>query len=47
MSDVVTFTQSQVPTDKEIKARTNLLVQLIRFVSLNLRMLKMITKGHH
>ena len=47
MSDVVTFTQSQVPTDKEIKARTNLLVQLIRFISLNLRMLKMITKGHH
>jgi hypothetical protein len=47
MSDVVSFTHSQVPTEKEINARTNLLVQLIRFVSLNLRMLKMISKGHH
>lgn len=47
MSDVVTFTNSQAPTKKELKARTNVLVQLIRFVSLNLRMLKMITKGHH
>jgi hypothetical protein len=47
MSDVVTFTQSQVPSRKELKARTNVVFQLIRFVSLNLRMLRMITKGHH
>jgi hypothetical protein len=47
MSDVVTFTNSQAPTEREVKARTNVLVQLIRFVSLNLRMLRMISKGHH
>jgi hypothetical protein len=47
MSDVVTFTHSQVPTEKEVKARTNVLVQLIRFASLNLRMLRMLSKGHH
>jgi|Laugresbdmm110sn_1035088.scaffolds.fasta_scaffold51513_3 hypothetical protein len=47
MSDVVTFTNSQVPTKSELKARANVLVQLFRFVSLNIRMLKMISKGHH
>ena len=37
---------ARVPGTAEIKMRKNLLWQLLRFAVLNLKMVKMITKGH-
>ncbi len=36
-----------LPTEKTVRARTNLAVQAWRFASVNLRMMKMVRKGHH
>jgi hypothetical protein len=36
-----------LPTDNTVRARTNLVVQAWRFASVNLRMMKMVRKGHH
>lgn len=36
-----------LPTGQTLKYRKNLLVQLWRFVAINVRMLTMITKGSH
>ncbi|MEN9741216.1 MAG: hypothetical protein RIR66_172 [Actinomycetota bacterium] len=47
MSNVVTFPNAKLPTKRELRARTNLPYQLWRFVILNFKMIKMITKGHH
>ena len=35
-----------VPSESEIRRRSNLLVQLGRFVVLNLRIMRMVAKGH-
>ena len=35
-----------LPTEKTVRARTNLAVQLWRFATLNLKMMKMVRKGH-
>ena len=35
-----------VPGDAEVRLRKNLFWQFLRFVVLNLKMVKMITKGH-
>lgn len=40
------LSQARVPGSTEIKLRKNLLWQLVRFAVLNLKMVKMITKGH-
>lgn len=44
---VHTFDSAPVPTSAQIKARTNLLNQLWKFVVLNLRMIEMVRKGSH
>ena len=47
MNNVITFTDAYVPSPKELRARTNILLQLWRFAVLNVKMLVMVTKGHH
>jgi hypothetical protein len=47
MSNVVTFTNAYKPSPEEMRARTSIFRQLIRFIALNLRMLKMVAQGHH
>jgi hypothetical protein len=36
-----------LPTPKTVRARNNLPLQAWRFVAINLRMVKIIRKGHH
>lgn len=36
-----------LPTEKTLRARQNLLIQLWRFAAINFRMVKMIFKGNH
>ncbi len=36
-----------LPTAKTLRDRTNLLVQFERFLAINLKMAKIIRKGHH
>ena len=36
-----------VATGKEIKARTNLFIQIWRFLGINVRMIGIIRKGHN
>jgi hypothetical protein len=38
--------QAPLPTAKTVRSRTNLLVQAWRFTAINVRMVKMIRKGH-
>jgi hypothetical protein len=47
MSHVTTFPNAPRPTAAEIRARKNLLIQFVRFAVLNLKMIVMVTKGHH
>lgn len=39
--------RSPLPTPRTLRARSNLAVQAWRFLGINLRMVKMIRKGHH
>jgi hypothetical protein len=39
--------QAPLPTEKTVRNRTNLPLQVWRFAAINLRMVKMIRKGHH
>jgi hypothetical protein len=36
-----------LPTAKTLRFRKNLFLQFLRFVAINLKMIKMIRKGHH
>lgn len=47
MSTIKTFPNAPIPTAKELKARKNVFLQLVRFAGLNLKMIAMINKGHH
>ena len=47
MSNLTTYPQASAPSDSEVRARKNVLVQLVRFVALNVKMIVMVTKGHH
>jgi hypothetical protein len=47
MSNLTTFPDAHLPSDKEVRARSNLLVQFWRFAILNVKMIVMVTKGHH
>ncbi len=38
--------QAPLPTERTVKSRTNLAVQAWRFAAINVRMVKMIRKGH-
>ena len=39
--------RAPLPTEKTLKQRKNLLIQFVRFCAINLKMIKMIRKGHH
>jgi hypothetical protein len=39
--------QAPLPTAKTLRFRKNLIIQLWRFVAINIKMLNMIRKGHH
>lgn len=45
--DVTTFDDARLPSDRQLRARTNLLVQAWKFMVLNLKMMAMVRKGHH
>ncbi len=47
MDNVTTFDEAPIPDDKELKSRKNILVQGWRFAVLNMKMITMVTKGHH
>lgn len=47
MSNLTTFSNARMATPAEIRLRKNLVVQFVRFVVLNLKMIVMVTKGHH
>jgi hypothetical protein len=36
-----------LPTEKTLRFRKNILIQLWRFTAINIKMVKMILKGHH
>jgi hypothetical protein len=39
--------RAPLPTEKTLRQRKNLFLQAIRFAAINLKMIKMIRKGHH
>ena len=41
------FNDARVPSARDVQARGNLIVQMWRVTILNLKMLRMITNGHH
>ncbi len=47
MSNVTSFPNAPHPSQKEVRARTNVVVQAWRFITLNLKMIAMVRKGHH
>lgn len=47
MSDLTTFPNAPLPTDAQVRARNNLFIQAARFAVLNVKMIVMVTKGHH
>lgn len=47
MSNPTSFPAAPQPTAKEVRARSNVLVQGWRFAVLNLKMMAMVRKGHH
>jgi len=47
MNNITQFAEARVPSDSEVRARGNLLIQVWRFAILNLKMMRMITHGHH
>jgi hypothetical protein len=42
-----TFPNAPLPDEKEVKARTNVVRQAWRFAILHVKMITMVTKGHH
>jgi hypothetical protein len=47
MSNLTTFPDARIATDSELRARKNVVIQAWRFALLNLKMIAMVTKGHH
>jgi hypothetical protein len=39
--------RAPLPTEATLRQRKNLFLQLFRFAALNIKMIKMIRKGHH
>lgn len=39
--------RAPLPTEQTLKMRKNLIFQLFRFAALNIKMIRMIRKGHH
>lgn len=42
-----TFPAAQLPDESELKSRSSLMRQAVRFAVLNLKMITMVNKGHH
>lgn len=47
MINLTTFPNARKPSDRELRARSNVLIQAWRFAVLNVKMIVMVTKGHH
>ena len=47
MSNLTTFPNAPLPSEGELRKRSNLFIQAGRFAVLNVKMILMITKGHH
>lgn len=47
MSNLTTFPDARLPSESELRERRNVVLQLWRFALLNLKMIAMVTKGHH
>ncbi|CAB4991808.1 unannotated protein [freshwater metagenome] len=47
MSSISTFSDARIPTAGEVRARRNLFIQGWRFAVLNVKMIVMVTRGHH
>ena len=47
MSNLTTFPNARKPSARELGMRSNVLYQLWRFVVLNIKMIVMVTLGHH
>lgn len=46
-NEEVAVSKAPLPTPATLRARKNLLIQSWRFIAINIRMVKMILKGHH
>ncbi|HET7725273.1 MAG TPA: hypothetical protein VFK68_11585 [Propionibacteriaceae bacterium] len=46
-STVADLSRSPLPTRRTLARRQNLLIQFVRFLSFDLRILRMVAKGHH
>lgn len=44
---VADLSKAPLPTEKTLKARRSLPLQLTRFVAFDLRIMRMVLKGHH
>jgi hypothetical protein len=47
MTNITTFPDAHLPTEAQVRARRNVAIQAWRFAVLNLKMIMMVTKGHH
>lgn len=47
MTNLTTFPNAPLPTEGQVRARKNLFIQAGRFAVLNVKMILMVTKGHH
>ncbi len=47
--DTVTesIASAPLPTEKTLRRRTNLPYQVLRFLAINIKMIKIIARGHH
>ncbi|MFZ0530441.1 MAG: hypothetical protein WAL91_07895 [Propionicimonas sp.] len=44
---IADLSKAPLPTQKTLKARRNLFLQFLRFVAFDLRIMRMVVKGHH
>jgi len=44
---VADLSKSPLPTAKTLRGRQNLLGQFLRFIAFDLRIMRMVAKGHH
>lgn len=44
---VADLSKAPLPTEKTLRMRRNLPLQFLRFVSFDLRIMRMVAKGHH
>ena len=44
---IADLSSAPLPTEKTLRARQNLLGQFMRFIAFDLRIMRMVVKGHH